>query len=131
MDKLRTIVLFEADLNYMNKVIGREVMKTAEKNKTLADEQYGSRAGRKAIDQAINKRLFFDILRQQRLNGAICSNDAASCYDRIVHSVASLAMRSQGVSKQAMTAMFDTLQRMEHLVRTAHGISGKSYNGTG
>ena len=128
VDKLRTIVLFEADFNYMNKFIGRTVMQTAEKNGTLAEEQYGSRAGRKAIDQAINKRLYFDILRQHQINGAICSNDAASCYDRIVHSMSALAMRSQGISAPAMTAMFSTLQRMEHRVRTAHGISAQHYN---
>ena len=131
VDRLRTIVLFEADYNYMNKFIGKAVMATAEANQTLADEQYGSRSGRKAIDQAINKRLYFDILRQQRLNGAICSNDAASCYDRIVHSVAILAMRSQGITKEAMVAMFSTLQQMEHRVRTAYGVSEQSYNGAG
>ena len=129
VDKLRTIVLFEANFNYMNKFIGRTVMRTAERNNSLAEEQYGSQTGRKAIDQAINKRLYFDIIRQHQINGAICSNDAASCYDRIVNSVTALAMRSQGISLPAMTAMFSTLQRMEHRVRTAHGISLQYYNG--
>ena len=93
VDKLRTIVLFEADFKYMDKYIGREMMKAAEQNGTMADEQYDSRSGRKAIDQAVNKRLLFDILQQRKINGAICSNDAASCYNRIVHLAAAIAMR--------------------------------------
>ena len=129
VDKLRTIVLFEADFNYMNKFIGREMMRAAERNGTMADEQYGSRTGRKAIDQAVNKRLFFDILRQRKIDGAICSNDAASCYDRIVHSAAAMAMRRQGISREATECMFKTLQQLEHKVKTGYGVSSEGYSG--
>lgn len=46
---LRTIVLLEADYNWMNKFPGRKMMKFAEQHKQLAPEQYGSRKFHKAI----------------------------------------------------------------------------------
>jgi hypothetical protein len=43
LDKLRTIVLMEADFNFLNKIIGGRVMAHAEQCGTIAPEQYGSR----------------------------------------------------------------------------------------
>jgi len=42
LDKLRIIVLFEADFNYNNKRMGRVVMLPAEQVGLLVPEQYGS-----------------------------------------------------------------------------------------
>lgn len=42
VNSLRTIVLFHPDCNYALKFIGREIMFNAERNSTLAPEQYGS-----------------------------------------------------------------------------------------
>ena len=51
VDKLRTIVLFEADFNFVNKFISRKIAKKAEANKDcFANEQYGSQKDRRAID---------------------------------------------------------------------------------
>ena len=74
LNKLRTIVLFEPDFNWMNKMLGWSMMTFAESQHQLAPEQYGSRKYHKAIDQVVNKILTFDILRQLRWPGALCSN---------------------------------------------------------
>jgi hypothetical protein len=87
VDKMRTIVLFEAAFNALNKILGRTMMWTAEDSNQLADEQYGSRKLHRSIDQGSNKRLSADPMMRLRWPGAICSNDAKSCDDRIVHSV--------------------------------------------
>mmetsp|Transcript_37059 Transcript_37059/g.56941 ORF Transcript_37059/g.56941 Transcript_37059/m.56941 type:complete len:87 (-) Transcript_37059:303-563(-) len=86
------------------------MMNWAAKHKTLALEQFGSRPGHRAIDQTLNKKLCFDIMRQGKRPGAICSNDAKSFYDRILHSVASLSMRRQGIPSSAIQVMFSTTQ---------------------
>jgi hypothetical protein len=88
LSSLRTICLFPVDCNYAFKHIGRSMMKMAEASSTLAPEQYGSRKGHKAIDLAVNKTLIYDLLRQLKRPGAICSNDARSCYDLIGHTQA-------------------------------------------
>jgi hypothetical protein len=70
----------------------------------MAWEQYGSRAGKKAIDQALNNVITFDLISQ-----ALCSNYAKSCYDRSIHSVAAIAMRQQNIPASACVYVFTTL----------------------
>jgi hypothetical protein len=45
------------------------------------------------------------------------------CYDRIVHSFASMCMQRWGVPRQAIHAMFLTLQNLRHYVSTCFGES--------
>jgi hypothetical protein len=82
VEKMRAILLFEADFNFNNKRWG-----------LLAEEQYGSRKRLAAIDHCLNKRLTFDLIRQNKQPGVLCSNDAKGCYDRIVHSVPRFAYK--------------------------------------
>ena len=89
---LRMIALLDPEANHNFKILGRAVMHHAESHHQLADEQYGSRKKKTAILHTLNKRLTYDVLRQTKTAGALCSNDAKSCYDRIVHSVASLCL---------------------------------------
>jgi hypothetical protein len=88
-------------------------------------------AGKKktAIAHALNKRLSYDLMRQMKTAGALCSNDAKSCYDCILHSVASLCLQHLGLPDGAIVCMFTTLQNLEHTVRTIYGNSDQSYGG--
>jgi len=121
--KLRTIVLTEADFNFNNKVLGRSTIYQAETCHLLPDEQYGSRPNKCAIDHVLHKRLTYDILRQMRQTGALCSNDAKSCYDRVVHSIACMAYRRLGVPSPPVISMLKTIQTMKHHIRTNYGDS--------
>ena len=121
--KLRTIVLTEADFNFNNKKLGREGIQHAEKNNLIAKEQYGSRKGMKSIDHALNKRLLYDIIRQTRKPGALCSNDAKSCYDRVLHSITMLAFRRLGFPIPPVECMLRSIQEMKHYIRTTFGDS--------
>ena len=85
VDKMRTILLYEADYNHDNKHMARSFMRNAEKYNLIAPEHYGSRKYHNAQDQALNKVLLFDILRQTRQRAALNSVDLQSCYDRIQH----------------------------------------------
>jgi hypothetical protein len=127
VEKMRTIQLMHAVFNMNNKKLGRDMMRSAEACNILAREQFGSRKHHQSITAALNKRLTMDILRQRRQAGALCSNDAKSCYDRIVHNVASLAMRRTGMPAEPIRSMFATLQKLAHRVTTAYGISETTY----
>lgn len=124
------VVLFPADCNYTLKHIGREMMKHAENQHSIAPEQFGSCKAHKAIDQALNKVLTNKLLRKPKLSGAICSNDAKSCYDLIVHTPASLSMQLQGVPRSAVVCLFNMLQNISHQIRMAYGDSEHSYGGS-
>jgi len=126
---LRTIVLFPVDCNFAFKHVGRAMMKVAEETKSLAPKQYGSRRRHKAIDLAVNKALTFDILRQLKRAGAICSNDAKSCYNLIGHTQAAISMQRVGVPKNIINCLFTTLQEAIHRVRTGFGDSKDHYGG--
>jgi hypothetical protein len=128
VEKMRAILLFEADFNFNNKRWGRILMWYAEAQKLLAEEQFGSRKKLAAIDHCINKRITFDILRQNKQPGVLCSNDAKGCYDRIVHSVASICLQRLGMPTGPLRSMFTTLQNMDHFVRSSFGISEQSFN---
>lgn len=126
---LRTICLFEADFNFNNKKVGRDMLKCAEVNKLIPREQYGSRKNKKAILHVFNKKLLYDVIHLQRRPALLCSNDAKSCYDRIIHSVASMACQRLGLPPEPITCMLVTIQEMEHHVRTAFGTSTSSMHG--
>jgi hypothetical protein len=127
VELMRTIQLMQAEFNMNNKKLGKDTMKIAEAAKIVPWDQYGSRKNMRSIMAALNKRVTMDIFRQRRQAGAICSNDAKSCYDRIVHWVLSLALRRAGLPTEPATSMLDTLQKAEHFVSSAFGRSEKAY----
>jgi hypothetical protein len=127
VEQMRTIQLMHAVFNMNNKKLGRDMMKAAEASNILAPEQSGSRKHHQSNTTGLNKRLTMDILRQRRQAGALCSNDAKSCYDRIVHMIASLAMRRTGMPAEPIRSMFETLQKAAHRVTTAYGVSKQTY----
>ena len=129
VELMRTIQLMHAEFNANNKKLGRDVMAFAESCQALAPEQFGSRKNHQAILAALNKRLTMDILRQRRHAGALCSNDAKSCYDRIVHNVATIALRRLGMPSAPVRSMFATLQGSHHHISTAFGVSKRHYGG--
>jgi len=114
MDKLCIIHLFEADFNANNKWIGWAIMTHVESQQLLADEQYGSQKQRSAIVQCLNKCLWYDLICCTQTSAALCSNDAKSCYDRIVLLIAALCMCWLGASKSVVFNMIGTLHGMNH-----------------
>ena len=129
VENLRTINLMEAEFNFNNKKMGRDVGACAERNKLLPKEQYGSRTGHQARHHGANKKLLYDLAHFQRKPMILCSTDAKSNYDRILHSMASMAMRRLGLPSQPITCMITTIQQMEHYIRTGFGDSDITMSG--
>ena len=128
IEKLRTIVLYEADFNHNNKFFGRAMMQHTVPRGRIAKEQY-SIPGRKSIDHALNRRLLFDISRYQKSSSAMTPCDLRSCYDRVVHTPAMLAMLGYGIPEEPMLSMFHAIQHMKYVTRTQFGDSKKTYGG--
>jgi hypothetical protein len=64
------------------------------------------------------------------MDASMCSNDAKSSNDLIVHSIASILMQQQNVPASACIYVFTTLQNLHHTVRTIYGDSKSGYGGT-
>jgi hypothetical protein len=109
--------------NMNNKEFGHQLMLYNELHDLLADAQSGSRKDRRAAEVTLQKVLTMDLLRQKRWAGFLSSNDAMQCYDRIVHNVAMLCMRSRGADPLALNFLFSTLQNAEHSIMTGYGVS--------
>ena len=125
--ELRIIALLEARFNSSNKQVGQEILKQAKELLLVPSKAYGSRKLHRAIDCALNKILTNNIIWQLKLTAALTGIDAKSCYDRIALAVASLALQRLGVHINACKVMFGTLAQMKLHVKTAFGISKKTY----
>jgi len=95
----------------------------------LAPEQYGSHSGLATIYHSLNMQLSLDIIRQKKIPAAICSNDAKSCYNCIVHSFAAIALMRLGVPMNPIRMMFATIQELKHFIQMAHGDSKRFFSG--
>jgi hypothetical protein len=93
IEKLRIIVLFHALFNLNNKRIGRDMIANAERLNQIPWEAYGSRKRHQSIECAVIKVFTTYIACQEHRSMALCSNDAKSCYDIILHTIASICMR--------------------------------------
>ena len=130
VDKLRAILLLEADFNFGTKLLfGKRMMSQMEEHDIIPKEQFGSRQQHSAIEVAINRRILMDISRQTHQTLGIIGADAANCYDRVVHSYASMMSRSWGMPQAPLHTMFSTIQQMKMKVRTGYGESTLQYGG--
>ena len=85
VDKLRAICLFEADLNWVLKVIyAKRMMANARKHDLVPPEIFAV-AGRSTPDATMEKVMFTDVCRTQHRNHAVASVDLGQCYNAVAH----------------------------------------------
>ena len=94
----------------------------------IAPEQY-ILLGCSSQDNALHKWLVFDYFRFFKQPFGMCACDLKSCYDRIIHVAAALALRKIGVPPTRIKMMFKTVQTLVHQIRTAYRVSGSTYGG--
>ena len=127
--KQRTIHLIEAGLSEGCKIIfSRRMMWRAKELALIPNDQFAKKNST-ASDAALLSVLLFDHMRLTRTSGISIANDLNSCYDRMVHTVASLALRRLGAPKSAVRCMSRCIQYMRHHIRTAYGDSKEYYGG--
>ena len=85
--KLRAICLFEADLNWVLKVIYAKKMITNVRKNDLLEPEIFAVTGRSAPDATMAKVAFFNINRAQHRNHAVASVDLGQCYMTLLHMV--------------------------------------------
>jgi len=90
----------------------------AEDHNLMVLEQYGSQTEKLAAIQCLNKRLLYNHMCCNHIPMALCSNDAKSCYDRIILIMAALCLCQLGADKASVQSMVGTLHGMHHHVRS-------------
>jgi hypothetical protein len=123
INKLRSILLMEADFNSINKILFVIRMLNMVRLHGFMPNEIFSEHNCTAEEGTQLKVLFYDVKRQTRSATEISSMDADNCYDRLSHTIASLVFRSFGVSQEATGAMLKTIQEMNFFLQTAFGDS--------
>ena len=102
----------EADYNFLSKLLlGVRLTRLVEARNGFPEELADSRTRHEAIYVALNRKLVGDMMRQMRRPGTITGVDAASCYDRIFHSIVILIARHKGLSLLPLLALFGVIQQ--------------------
>ena len=123
IEKLRVIMLFEADFNFVLKCVwGRRLVRHAEHHNSLGTANHGSRPGRQTMDALLEKLLIYEFARLSRTSLITVDNDAKSCYDRIIKCLAMVACVAVGLPLMAAVMHNRTHHGMEHRIKTSHGL---------
>ncbi len=129
VDKLRSIQLYEADLNWYMKFIFNDIALEKLTSLGLLPEEHYSRKGSTAEDACLEKTLTLDISRQSWAPMALISVDAAQCYDR-VHPVLMLLVWLALVENfHVVVLLLTVLQQMRVYTRTGFGDSESFFGG--
>jgi hypothetical protein len=130
IEKLRIIMLSKADFNFMLKLIwGQRLVRHAKHYRGLGISNHGSRSGRQTIDALLEKLLLYEFARLTRTSLVTVNNDAKSCYDRIIKSLAMIACIGVGLPLLAAAMHNKTHHGMVHAIKTRHGTL-RPYSGT-
>ena len=121
IDQLHTIWLFEADYNWLMKIIfAKRMMNNAHKKGLIPDEHF-ARSGSQASEGALVKVLMNDRTRILHVISAVSSCDLDQCYDREAHAIAAIALQAFGISVIMVGLMLKVLQRMKYYLRSGFG----------
>ena len=102
-------------------------MKLARENGLVPKEIY-SEKGKTPEDAILQQVLVYAIAWQPRRPLLVASVDAAQCYNRIAHTVASLTLRAYKVRQTSVASILTPIQSMEYYLRTGFGES-TTYSG--
>jgi hypothetical protein len=126
--RLRVIHLYEADLNLLLGVKWRSLVHHCIDNSLLNQGQFGGLPGKDAMTPILLEELQWETSRASRRTLLRMDFDAASCYDRIIPSIASLAARSFGQHSSLCIIHASFLQQAKYLLKTKLGLSEEDYS---
>jgi hypothetical protein len=128
LHQLRVIHLYESDYNSLLRIKMRQVVHRAEDTNSLHRGTYGSRANRQAANPTFLEVLQYNYASLTRWPEIKFSNDATSCYDRIILSVSNVIARSMGLHKNIAKIHGSMLEHAVYRIKTQLGISIGSYS---
>ena len=101
--------ILDTEFNQNNKRIGRDGMNNAMILNKGAKEQFAFKNSA-APEQIVSKRAVLDHSQIMQNVILLASSDLEVCYDRIIHTAASLALLRVGISHTKINSMFKSIQ---------------------
>ena len=130
LEKMRAIVLLEADMNWLNKLVFAKRMMDRAYDQGLVPVDQFARRGTQAAHGVLCKALFCDMVRALHVVAGIPSVDLGNCYDAVAHPIASIALQAFMVPVAMVVMSLTVLQSMQFFLRTGYGVSEKGYGGS-
>ena len=130
IDKLRAICLFEADFNWLQKLIFAKRMMGMAMDKEIVPPEQCAKSKVNPNEGSVIKLLHNDIHRTLHIDSTVVSADLANCYDAVNHAICSIALQALGVPFLAIRLMLSCLQTMFFWLLTAFGMAEKPFHGT-
>ncbi len=128
VENLRIIQLCEADLNFaLNIIWGYRLTRHALKHKALHKSQYAL-PGLTCQSASWNKLLFCDLTRQTFTPSIMTDYDAATAFDRVLHTMSIIVCRRLGLPPNTSLFMYNLLHNMEFHLITGFGPSLQSFS---
>jgi hypothetical protein len=125
--RLRVIHLYEHDFGLFLALYWKQMLRASEARGTINNGQYGGRAGLEAQSLVFLEEVKTEICTLSRKSLVNFDNDAASCYDRIIPSLASLIGRKKGLHTNVVYVHATTLREAKYKLKTAMGVSDDFY----
>ena len=131
VNKLRAILLMEADYNFHNKfVFGYQALNALLESGYVPEDQYSQRKST-AEDAKMDSCLTFDISRQLWQPMGSGSVDASNCYGHINHIIMAFLLFAITGWSGAIVALLLPIQTMKFYQRTGLGDSSTFMGGPG
>jgi hypothetical protein len=127
MHRLRVIHLYEADLNLLLGVKWRSLFHHCIDHSLLNAGQFGGLPGRDATTSVFLEELQWETTRASRHSLLCMDFDAASCCDRIISSIASLAVKIFRQHKALFFIYATFLRRAKYVLKTKLGLSDEGF----
>ena len=114
MSKLQVLLLLEANLNWLYKIIfSGYLLPSLEHRNEIPHEIIGGRRGQLAYYIALNKILISDNRNIRKKPTIIISTDAANWFDRMVHYFALLVYYHFGLQIEYIIILFLSIQSIK------------------
>jgi hypothetical protein len=128
IEHLRVIHLYEADYNLCLKLLWeKQMVYQGKDNNCLGEQQHGSRPQHQAMNVIYMKTLTYDLTRILRLSLIMFNNHATGCFNRIIVSLAMIAVLRLGMPRPTARLHSSVLLNMKYYVKMAHRISNEYY----
>ena len=123
IEKLRAILLMEADVNASYKEIFGNRMLDVVRSHVFVPEEIYSEKGKTSDDCSLAKVILYDIFRKARTSAVLSYIDAANFYNSIAHAIASLVFQSFGVPLESFDSVIIAIEEMKYFLWTEYGDS--------
>ena len=109
IDKLRAIILFEADFSWLLKIIFSKKLMGRAIEMDLLPQEFFAQKGMSAMDAILTQTLWCDINHLQHRTFSVVSADLSQCFDSVGHALCSLSLQGFGAPMKPIAILIIAL----------------------